>query len=935
MFRKTQLLLLSASAMSLAACSTPFGTATTDIKWDATPAAGTITVSDPKIYRREALINERRDERKWLDDLLEKSKTIEIKPEIIREIEVITAFSAGLGLKFDPAAGQTFTRNEETNDLRQQINVMRLQLELDQLRRDAELVRANFADQTAPANENLGQLGTSDLVANPGVTAEAAADAFTTLKSTIDSLTARLGATVNQPQLANASVNPIDEFRDRQAYRDILKTARNAASLDEQHDLDGNALLRLNFQATTLPGHEEPNVPGVVQVKLSQPEFSKAERQGVYAGWLSHINDRMNVFEGGAFKPNPALLAAATLGNYELVEYDYPKTEAAVDKCFGLRLPGGQQSDPEHCGTLLFATPAFSGRVLGEGAFSPLSDYLVPFNLQQDPEVSQRIFQRHRARIQNRETVTSLVKGCDADERLVLQDNLPEGDPNSEEEKLLNAIRTAQAKVAGGSVLIELDRKAKLVLRSNGLLLPANSSEVWPRVQQQYRQSSFLLASFEQRAFTRENCGNRQATAIASFKEDAPVFDVPGTFNSILNSPHESVSVYDVAPREQVQRISTFARSANSLGLALSIAASKPGSGIGGNLGANFVRQANGKAATIERAPAVVGYSLTQIDRKASSTSRTFGWVLGPQATVHPKGGRLELEQSLATYDLSADVSVPGWWPRIALDVITRWAPSTQSITNGRMPKLEETSPGQQSGTLENGRSFTVRRAINAADYDALTQRLTHFGQAFTRAVEIEDLSDEKLSYCSATTIHIKGNSLWRATAALFLGKQIGSDAITLAPDMGGIFVTLPAGKTLGHETGGKQTISIFTPTGSDSAQIRLQAKRECEKEKPKADPNAITITSVNPPSFTVSNSVPFRVEGTNLDKITSVKLGGAEELTIESREGKTVMNLRLKETQARGLSGEQSLIFYKDGKKGGPKEAVKTVQVQVNTPKK
>lgn len=55
MFRKLSLLLVSASAMSVAACSTPFGTATTDIKWDAKPRAGTITVSDPKIYRREAL----------------------------------------------------------------------------------------------------------------------------------------------------------------------------------------------------------------------------------------------------------------------------------------------------------------------------------------------------------------------------------------------------------------------------------------------------------------------------------------------------------------------------------------------------------------------------------------------------------------------------------------------------------------------------------------------------------------------------------------------------------------------------------------------------------------------------------------------------------------------------------------------------------------
>lgn len=927
MFRKTQILLVSASAITLAGCATPFGTSTTDIKWDANPSAGTITVSDPKIYRREALINERRDERKWLDDLLEKSKTIEIKPEIIREIEVISAFSAGLGLNFDPAAGQSFTRNEETNDLRQQINVMRLQLELDQLRRDAELVRANFADQATPANENLGQLGATDLVANPGVTAAAAADAFTTLTSTIDSLTARLGATVNQPQIANASVNPIDEFRDRQAYRDILKTARNAASLDEQHDLDGNALLRLNFQATTLPGHKEPNVPGVVQVKLSQPEFTEQERRGIYAGWLSHINERINEFDAKKkeFKPNPTLLAAASLGNFELVYYDYPKTSYDLDKCLGgLRLSPSRKPDSENCGSLVFAAPAFSGQTRTEGAFSSLSQYLALFRSFPTPEaLSERIRARSRL-IVTGNGPTGLASGCRADPNVNFANNALAAGPASDEAKILHAIRAAEVRTIGASSLLELDRKAQIILRSNGQLIPEARDSLWPIIAEGYRQSALLLANFEQRALGQENCGDNSIAARKAFREGLNRVEIPASFQIVLDSPYQAVSVYDIAPREQAQQVSTVARNANSLGLALSIAASKPGAGIGGNLGANYVRQANGKAATIERAPTVVGYSMAQTEIASPPTTRVFGWVLGPKATIHPKGGRLELEQSLSEYDLSADVSVPGWWPRIDLKVDALWAPNVASVTKGVV------SGGE--------RNFTVRRAINASDYDALTEKLTRLGQPFTRSVEIRGTTGTKLSYCKPTTIHLDGNTLWRATSALVLGKQLGSEAIRMSSDMGGIFLTVPALKSFAPDSSGNTKITVFTPLGPDFTTVDLETKPkdDCEEEKPKADPNAITITSINPSTFTAGNSIPFRVEGTNLDKVTSVKLAGAEELSLESREGKTVMNWRLKDSQARGLSGEQTLILYQDGKKkGDPKVAVHTASVQVNAAKK
>src|SRR5215207_8126950 len=93
-----------AAALALAACSTPYADRLSAIDWTAQPSAGTITVSQPRLYRRASLINERRLDVDWLNQLLDGSKTIDFKPEIAREVEQITTFAAALGLSFDPAA---------------------------------------------------------------------------------------------------------------------------------------------------------------------------------------------------------------------------------------------------------------------------------------------------------------------------------------------------------------------------------------------------------------------------------------------------------------------------------------------------------------------------------------------------------------------------------------------------------------------------------------------------------------------------------------------------------------------------------------------------------------------------------------------------------------------------------------------------------------
>lgn len=72
---KTQAFAILASipATLLSSCMTPFSTTSRAIDWGAPPRVGTITVSDPKMYCREALIDERRKDVEWIDSLMDGS----------------------------------------------------------------------------------------------------------------------------------------------------------------------------------------------------------------------------------------------------------------------------------------------------------------------------------------------------------------------------------------------------------------------------------------------------------------------------------------------------------------------------------------------------------------------------------------------------------------------------------------------------------------------------------------------------------------------------------------------------------------------------------------------------------------------------------------------------------------------------------------------
>ncbi|NKB33139.1 MAG: hypothetical protein GKR91_08580 [Pseudomonadales bacterium] len=257
---------------------------------------------------------------------------------------------------------------------------------------------------------------------------------------------------------------------------------------------------------------------------------------------------------------------------------------------------------------------------------------------------------------------------------------------------------------------------------------------------------------------------------------------------------------YTVRPLELAQRLSTSARNANSLELALSAAASMQGSGIGADLGVGYLRAAVGNIEALERTPIVVGFadrkSFIEFDLQPGESKvippesddqlPQVGWVFAPPTRTDAERGRLDYVHIPTAFDVSADLSVPGWWPYTNATLETAWVGNWNSV--GQPIRIDEQGEGYHSET------FRVRLPTNKSDLDSLTNVLSTqtIGQTVQQA-SITEYSPRMISACSSSVeFIIRGANVWRSTE-VFLGGQRAED-IRVLPDMEGVIATFNVG---------------------------------------------------------------------------------------------------------------------------------------------
>lgn len=806
-----RLLAVTVFSLQVGACGNPYGIKLSSANYQAKPIDGEIAFTDPKLYRREALINERREERTYLNGLIDGSKTVTFTPEIVRQLEVVRVLSGSLGLKFDPAAGAQYKRSEEKADIQQQIDTLQLQMQLDKLKRDAELMREQLTKQTEPSPAPSPSPGAPS-ASVPPVTPNAAKD----LVASIESLKIALATLANskvEALLPVSMTNPIDEYNDRAAYREILNGARNAISLDELHDYNGSALIRLNTTATVFPPEQSHRATyGRLKMQIKAPDRNDdpGAFNRLYRDWLSSLakqiaqssgsKDGLDLSTiGGALAAYPDLL--------DIVWFEYSTKPRQGCRGLGHRGPAAKPG----CMTMPIATP----RVLVHGS---QQDYSLSLQDLADKFADKSIdYPGLFRQLAASGTLRSLYRNdCIVREEVASQ----------------------KLKLAGIPVSFRADQIVPLALALDRLMWVAPFAESQAQAEADNHGLSQIFfdpyngISPGAASAAREVAAQVRAGAEANHCGSSVATPVPPSFLAALDYGH--AAVYQVGPKQQVQIVSTEARAAEAIALAASVAGSVPAKGIGADAGINFSRSAVGKTDALERVPLVVAFGdaagkTTGNDLATRSDSTddlpAFGWMMGPRAILDPEHQKLNLEQGLRPQDLSVDLVVPGWWPYLAIEAEASWSPDWQ----GR---------GGKSGVLSGiKRVIKVPLSQNLADYEQLTNRI--LGGSSIKIPRLIEVIPAIVPACSTgLSMQLQGPQVWRTDQVIIGGRKFDGDTLRVLPGLEGIMVTIDKAEFPALEGAGanRQTqVYALTPYGPTNLPVTITGIKDdgCAVVKP------------------------------------------------------------------------------------------------------
>jgi hypothetical protein len=855
-----RLLMGCGGLLLLGGCATPFAQ---NLGYDPKEynAQGSIVLSDGRLYGRELLANERREDLAWLKELVDGSKNKVFASEIAREVEQITSFAAALGLKFDPAAGLNYRRDKEVGDIQQQITVERLQIELDQLRRDTELMRQRLAEQTAPVNSNLGTLDNANVADATNAVSVSAADRLTAaIDRLLPALVGRLDK-ADSPQAkkpTDVGISPYDEFRDRMALRDLLKSARNAASLDELHDSDGAALYRINFLATVIPDPRYIRSLGVVELQPVPAESTSDWKEKFLRNWIRHLNTatRYRSSDGKILKD----AQTRSLESAGLIRQWAVEVEKASGDCRGI-VPSMQITANPGCRIISLYFPVVTDN--GDQPLDDIADRFKEFvRLPDDDQL--RPFAAARGILG-----WNIAKGPEEFKIWARHFCLTTTDgPNTRESRVLTAIEYAQA----------LQRHQKLISTVGEVIGDAGYAANGLSINKNHlRDGTEFLAQLAQALSGVGECKTQDF-----YRTNSPI-ETPFWSRLVrrIDAVKKGIRIYDVGPREQAQQVSTVARAANSLAIAASIAGSDPSSGAAAEAAANYSKQATGRAQAFERIPMVVGYAGSKAE--VTSEQPYFGWVFGPKAQIDVKENRIRTAHVLKAHDVSVDLIAPRWWPGVTFTVKSVWGPSATSLAGG---------------TLSATSTSTIRVPLpkSAGDFDAFTDFL--YGESRSTSPDLD--VDGMVSGCETTYLTITGGSgVWRTSQALVMGRLIEGGDVSLLPSMDGVLVKVPP-IPLAKDSLVKREIEILSPYGVRRSAIDYQPvpdNGECTPKKPAAattadDDKAPKFLAFSPGrlEFPIPSDFSITVTGTNLGSVDSVALHGQPGVVKASADGKSLI---------------------------------------------
>lgn len=742
--------MIATTSALLSGCSffeTPFSLSLEPVDEKPGDVSAVITIADPQVYARETLINDRRAEINFLTAEIAKvdNNQVTFTPQIARDISTLSALRVALGIAVDPLSGQRTGMQTQRDDLAQERELLQLQQEIEYEKQKLDRLRAQTLDGPPASSGNEptapvpGAVDAQKLMASM-------ADLRTQLRDLLAPLPNGTVRTVAQ------NVAPLDEFRDKQAYRAELRAALQSVNLDDLHDFGGNTLYRLQFLATLFPG-ERKSKYGAAELTLEPPVLTPNEVAGIFYSWVGHAAVKMNpTIDDDDTGPEPL----ETLADY-------------------YRLIGPQ--------TGLYSTFCVTKKNNENGFCLPVSPELPSSEVDNAYVAYMKDLSVERKGI-----------GCGSD-------------------PLITTVQMIDA------ALLQLDVNA----------LSAKSP------------------SFK--AFLKNHTENRNERLARRKSCTDELIGIPHPFQeSILDSACMNQRctlrgegyAYATTPIEAGQRVSTTASAAQSFELALAASANLAQAGVDARGALNLARASSGNVDAIERLPLTIGYSARREDgpedagRDPKNKPR-FGWVFGPSVRVDAERNQLSLTQIPRAQTLTADLSVPTWWPRAVFSARTAWIGNWHD--GDTVFSAKDDTPDSSGHVPLSAKRFLVTLPRKDADLELLTSHLVKgvdLMGAVVRKPSIDKVKPHVLSACATTaTFVIKGANIWRSTE-VYLGNVRADDKdIKVLPDMEGVSVAFDVNK-------------LFTTREPQGQQ----------QQRPD-NPNTATIATTGPASTKVEVTLP------------------------------------------------------------------------------
>lgn len=739
---------------------------------------GEITISKPRVSTRERLINDRLTEETWLEEQLRAtdSKTFGVQGH--SDIRSFTGMFVRAGAQADSGAISLYreSQSQDLEDLKRQRALKDLDYQIALAKKQKEVADAVSSPASASSSYYPGAPISAKAASAPSVDPSQQISALSTklndLASSINAMTGRSGNT-GKPETTVAVASPIDEFRDKLAYRDEILGRKIWNAWDDAHDLHGNALYRLSFDINVMPG-SDTSAWAIVGVEVKLPEGDSLIGPEKFARVVAS-----RVAEHGRDYANLILNACPTTGDLPgcLLEM---RAEAlsrltAMAKVPAVNLKPDETLKPSAWLRLQELAP----QTAGAGAKS----------------------------------VASRKDASDLTKLLHIRSGLS-GQPSRESIALgaLEAVQTA--------LLRQLTADKSSDVRAETMTLPGGSaSEVKciPNAKKRLQGFNFddvnnvLYVSDPEVAkvtIRREQMGSDSISVRDAWKQDQGDLRLCQVdFRKRLQevdkrTARPPVSAYGATPTESVQRVSEVLSRREASEFALALQTVTGAASLNAML--DYMRVNDALFHALRRQPLVVGYSGGFKGVSQTEATASFGWVIGPRYEIRNEGRNQSagFRHVPVQNSVAALISVPPDVDHVILKIRKCWKPENENWdgdTEGKQCK-----DGQDIKVSLPG---TEQRAFQLLGDD-------RFGPSIS---PVENQHRYRVSAGDNATLLIRGEQLWRNTMVLLGGQR--ADRVTVLPDMRGILASFDRIAQPGQSgtSGNELELRVITSEGSRS----------------------------------------------------------------------------------------------------------------------